>query len=97
MSKIYSKGFQEYWTGVMRSTTVWRAPIKSIAFNAYKAGIAQAQREQEEKPKRLAYCDYCTQWVDGPIACCDKYDGSVHYKTGELEGGFVGDHLRSNE
>ncbi len=49
MSKIYSKGFQEYWIGVTSNDALWRSPIKRIAFNAYKAGIVQAQKEHDSE------------------------------------------------
>ncbi len=49
MSKIYSKGFQEYWAKVMKGRALWQSPIKTIAFNAYKAGIVQAQKEAASK------------------------------------------------
>jgi hypothetical protein len=37
-------------------------------------------------PKPLELCDYCNQWPDGGTACCNEYDGSVHYKEPVSEG-----------
>ncbi len=52
MSRMRSKGFQEYWAKVMKGRALWRSPIKAIALNAYKAGVVQAQKEQEEHIRR---------------------------------------------
>lgn len=30
------------------------------------------------RPKTYRHCVHCKQWADGPLACCDKYDGKTY-------------------
>lgn len=46
------------------------------------AEILQAESERMfgQKPDdSLRRCVYCNQFPDGPVACCDKFDGSFYW------------------